>query len=86
MELFAGATNKTKKASVELVLNEHEVLPINKSICEIALRLIKTYNTTNSSLFLPDALIAATCLHHHAALITFNTKDFDIIKGLQLAK
>jgi tRNA(fMet)-specific endonuclease VapC len=86
MELYVGATNKTKKDIVEKVLKVHEVLPINKSICETALRLIKTYNTTNKSLFLSDALIAATCLHEHCALITFNTKDFKIIKGLHLAK
>lgn len=58
-------------------MKEHEV--------NIALRLIKSYNNANSSLFMPDALIAATCLYHHASLVTFNTKDFVIIKGLQLA-
>jgi tRNA(fMet)-specific endonuclease VapC len=86
MELYVGATNKKKKESIELVLKEHEVIQLNKSICEIALRLIKTYNTSNNSLFFPDALIAATCLYEHCSLVTFNTKDFTIIKGLQLAK
>jgi len=85
MELYVGATNKRKRESVELVLKEHEVIPLDKSICEIALRLIKTNNTAHSSLFLPDALIAATCLHEHCALVTFNTKDFAIVKGLQIA-
>ena len=86
MELYVGATNKTKKEAVESVLKMHQVVHVNKAICETALRLIKTYNTGNKSLFLSDALIAATCLQEHYSLITFNTKDFAIIKGLQLAK
>jgi predicted nucleic acid-binding protein len=77
MELYVGATSKKKKDIIESVMKEHEV--------NIALRLIKSYNNANSSLFMPDALIAATCLYHHASLVTFNTKDFVIIKGLQLA-
>lgn len=86
MELYIGATNKTKKDIVKKVLTEHEVIGINKSICETALSLIKAYNTSNKSLYLSDAIIAATCLHEHCSLLTFNTKDFKIIKGLQLAK
>ena len=86
MELYTGATNKLKKEAVGIILKQHEVIPINKAICEIALRLIKTYNTSSKSLYFPDALIAATCLYEHCPLVTFNTKDFEIIKGLRLAK
>ncbi len=86
IELYIGATNKTKKEIVESILKEHEVIYINKMICETALKLIKLNNTANKSLYLSDALIAATCLHEHYALVTFNTKDFNIIKGLHLAK
>ncbi len=86
MELFIGATSKPKKDIAEKVIKEHEVIHINKFICEIALRLIKTHNSANSSLYLSDALIAATCLHNHCSLVTFNTKDFAMVKGLQLAK
>jgi predicted nucleic acid-binding protein len=86
MELHIEATNKAKKDIAEMVLKQHKVIHINKSICEIASRLIKTYNTRNGSLHLPDALIAATYLNEHCSLVTFNTKDFAIIKGLHLAK
>ena len=38
----------------------------------------------NHSLAIPDALIAATALHHDVALYTFNIKDFRFIPGLKL--
>lgn len=85
LELYIGATNKSKKNTVAQILMSHEVIPINKSINEIAIRLVKMYNTANRSLYLPDAFIAATCLHENCRLLTFNTKDFKFIKGLHLA-
>ena len=85
IELYTGAITKSKKDAVAKVLQTHEIIPINKSICDIATRLVKTYNTGNKSLFLPDAFIAATCLHERCRLLTFNVKDYKFIKGLQLA-
>jgi tRNA(fMet)-specific endonuclease VapC len=81
MELYVGATNKAKKDILENFLKEHQVITLNKTICEIAIRLIKTYNTSNKSLYLSDALIAATCLHERSNLVTFNTKIFPLSKG-----
>ena len=86
MELFAGATNTAKRNAVNEVLRNHEVLPLSKAIGDKAVHLLKTYNNKRGVLMLADALIAATCNHHDCSLITFNTKDFRMIKGLQLAK
>jgi len=85
IELYIGASNKSKKELVAQVLDVHNIIPINKNIGEIAARLVKTYTTANRSLYLPDAFIAATCLHENCRLLTFNTKDFKFIKGLHLA-
>lgn len=85
-ELYVGAKNNTKKKIVEQILNDHELIELNKAITEVAIRLIKTYNTVTKQLLLADAFIAATCLENKAALLTFNTKDFRFIKGLRLAK
>jgi predicted nucleic acid-binding protein len=86
MELFAGATNTAKRNAVNEVLRNHEVLPLSKAIGDKAVHLLKTYNNKRGVLMMADALIAATCIHHDSSLITFNTKDFKMIKGLQLAK
>jgi len=85
-ELYVGARNHTKKKIVEQILDDHEMIELNKAITEVALRLIKTYNTSTKQLQVADAFIAATCLENKAALLTFNTKDFRFIKGLRQAK
>jgi len=85
-ELYVGAKNHAKKKIVEQILADHELIELNKAITEIAIRLIKTYNTSTRQLLLADAFIAATCLEHKASLLTFNTKDFRFIKGLRLVK
>lgn len=86
IELAIGATDKAKKEAVKAVIEKHEVLPLSRQIGERALQLVELYCTPQRKLFMPDALIAATCLEHNAALLTFNTKDFKFIKGLKLAK
>lgn len=86
IELFTGATNISKKRTVEQIIKTHETILINHSISQTALRLVKNYNTTSKSLYLPDALIAATCLHKGFSLLTFNTSDFKFIKGLHIAR
>jgi predicted nucleic acid-binding protein len=86
MELSVGATNRSRREAVDIVTRTHSVLPLSKAIGERALSLIQTYSTPSRSLFLPDALIAATCMENNATLLTFNTKDFQFIKGLRLGK
>ena len=86
IELYIGATNTEKKNAVKQILKTHTVLHLSRSIGNICLRLIKTYNTSNRNLYMPDALIAATCIEHGYSLLTFNTKDYKFIKGLKLAK
>jgi predicted nucleic acid-binding protein len=86
MELNVGATNNIKKDIVSKITSTHGILHLIKAIGELALSLLFTYNNNRNTLNLGDALIAATCLHNNYKLITFNTKDFKQIKGLQFAK
>jgi len=86
LELFVGAKTTAQKKAIENILKDHEIVLIDKSISTLAIKLVKAHNSHSRSLFLPDALIAATCLEHNAPLLTFNTKDFKFIKGLKLAK
>ncbi len=85
IELYVGANNISKKRTVDQIIKTHETIYINHTISQIAIRLVKTYNSNSKNLFLPDALIAATCLHTGFALLTFNTSDFKFIKGLHIA-
>lgn len=86
MELYVGAKTQHQKQAVGNIIADHQVISLDRAISDVAIRLLKEHNTGTRSLFMPDALIAATCLEHNAALLTFNTKDFDFIKSLKLAK
>jgi predicted nucleic acid-binding protein len=85
MELNIGATNVSKRETLRALLLPYEVINLNKSTGNTAVRLINTYVSEQRTMTLGDALIAATCLEHRADLLTFNTADFRFIKGLQLA-
>jgi predicted nucleic acid-binding protein len=86
MELYVGAKSAEKKQWVAAILDDHELISLDRSITLTAMKLVKQYNSHSRSLFIADALIAATCLEHSASLLTFNTGDFDFIKGLRLVK
>jgi len=86
MELYVGARSAEKKKWVSAILDDHELVAIDRAITSTALKLVKQYNSHSRSLFMADALIAATCIEHSATLLTFNTADFDFIKGLRLVK
>lgn len=86
MELYVGATTAMKRKAVNSIVEQHELVPLDKNISETATQLVREYNTGNKQLQVPDALIAATCMEYKAFLLTFNTKDFKFIKGLKLVK
>ena len=85
MELYVGAKTLHQKQVVGNIMSDHAIIPLDRTISDVAIRLLKEHNTGTRSLYLPDALIAATCLEHNSALLTFNVKDFAFIKGLKLA-
>ncbi len=86
MELYVGATTTAKKKAIDSIVEQHELLPLDKNISETAMRLVREYNTGEKQILVPDALIAAACLEYKASLLTLNTKDFKFIKGLKLVK
>ncbi len=55
---------------------ENRILAISPTIAETAGVLMGIQERAGRSVSLPDALIAATAMHHHAVLVTRNTKDF----------
>jgi predicted nucleic acid-binding protein len=84
LELLVGAKSKLQKQQAEIILNAFDKLKINNEIYLLAKRLLKEYNTNTKSLYLPDAIIAATALEMGYSLLTYNHADYRFIKGLIL--
>lgn len=79
MELLGVfSISKSKKASMQRIINECYVLEMNQSIKIIAINLKQKYK-----LKLPDAIIAATAIHYNLMFIT-SDGDFKSIKELEL--
>jgi predicted nucleic acid-binding protein len=56
------------------------IYPVDNAVAEPAILIRK-----NMRVKLPDAIIAATALHHGLTLLTRNTNDFKHVPGLALA-
>ena len=85
MELVQGCRNKTELKVVQRVFksNHHDVLPVTREISDLAIELVEQFALSHS-LYLADALIAATALSHDLILLSGNDKHFSAIKGLKL--
>lgn len=82
-ELIYGAINKRELNQIKKDLSHLNVLEIDSPICKGFLSLMEKYSLSHN-LTLPDALIAATAIHHDIKLYTLNQKDFRFIGDLQL--
>jgi predicted nucleic acid-binding protein len=86
MEVAQGCRNKTELRQLQKALRGVggvDVLPLLQPISEVACTLVE-HHALSHSLFMPDALIAATALHHHLPLLTGNAKHFAAVKGLNV--
>ncbi len=82
-ELIYGALNKKELQQILTDLGHLTNLDIDSDICRIFIRLMTDYSLSHN-LTLPDALIAASALHHDISLYTLNVKDFKYIPDLKL--
>ena len=82
-ELIYGALNKNELQQILTDLGHLTSFDIDSDICRIFLRLMSDYSLSHN-LTLPDALIAASALHHEIPLYTLNLKDFKYIPDLKL--
>jgi len=83
VELIQGAKNKSEVARIEKSLRQFPLIHFNESISLLTIDLIRRYSKSHGLMF-GDAVIAATCLDHQVALVTYNAKDFRFIDGLEL--
>lgn len=82
-ELYQGALDTAEMRMIQRGLARFTLLPLLPEIGERMLDLLQQYALSHRLGF-PDALIAATALHHNVPLFTLNRKDFRYIAGLQL--
>lgn len=75
-ELFAGRV--TDEDAVNDLLQPHREITVDRAIAEIAGRLRR-----DDRLEAADALIAATALEYHLALVTRNRRDFAKVRDLR---
>lgn len=83
MELIVGCRNKTELQNLDKFLQHYQLIPINESISEKAVELVKTYRLSHG-LLIPDALIAATAIAFDISLLSKNQKDYHFIPELNL--
>ncbi len=65
--------------AITILLNNVTEQSLTEEIIQSSAHLRRTFR-----LKLPDAIIAATALHHEVPLITRNVSDFKNVKGLKL--
>lgn len=80
-ELFYGARDKRELRNLREHISLLTQIPIDEEISSLHLSLLEKYALSHR-LSVPDALIAATALHHSIPLYTLNIKDFRYISGL----
>jgi tRNA(fMet)-specific endonuclease VapC len=80
-ELFYGARDKRELRALREHISLLTQIPIDEEISTLYLSLLEKYALSHR-LSVPDALIAATALHHSIPLYTLNIKDFRCVSGL----
>ncbi|MBX2891426.1 MAG: type II toxin-antitoxin system VapC family toxin [Saprospiraceae bacterium] len=84
-ELFAGATNASKMASVRYELQGLLILPFTTEIAEKASEIFRDLRSRGQMIEATDIFIAATALVNNLPVKTLNVKHFSRVQGLLLA-
>src|SRR5690625_6288676 len=85
LELMVGCENKKAFKSLQKFLDDFNILHLNSSISEQAVKLFEEYRLSHGVL-IPDMLIASTALMLEIPLMSKNRKDFRFIDKLDLVK
>lgn len=85
-ELLMGATDEAKKRDVELLTEPLIILPFTKSVAEMSAEVYHDLRQRNRMIEFRDIFIGATALAHDLPVLTKNTKHFERIEGLSLAR
>jgi hypothetical protein len=69
---------KGEEEKTDLFLKSLRIFDVNREIANKAAQLIREYKLKGTTLDLPDAIIASTCILHDLILVTYNTKHYPI--------
>ena len=85
MELAQGCRNKTELKAMQKAFKSasSDVLPITMAVSDLACQLVEAHALSHS-LYMADALIAATAISYSLPLLTANTKHFAAVAGLKV--
>ena len=85
MELAQRCRNKTELKAMQKAFKSasSDVLPITLAISDLACHLVEAHALSHS-LYMADALIAATAISYSLPLLTANTKHFAAVAGLKV--
>lgn len=75
---------KKRKAQLNALLSQIEVLPFGHKEAEIAAKIRAFLEQQGTPIGAYDTLIAATALSHKATLVTHNTSEFKRVKNLEI--
>lgn len=81
-ELRAGQRGERDQQAIETLLTNSMLLDIDRAVAEIAGGLLRRFQKSHALDF-PDALIAATAIHHDLELVTLNLKHFPMFPELR---
>lgn len=84
-ELFAGATDASKMASVRYELQGLLILPFTTEIAEKAGEIFRDLRSRGQMIEATDIFIAATALVNNLPVKTLNVRHFSRVQGLTLA-
>lgn len=85
MELLVGCRNKSEQIHLDVFLSGYKRIPIDASISEEAVNLLRQFRLSNG-LLIADAFIAATVKLTGAEFVTKNYKHYRFIPGMDLKK
>lgn len=82
-ELFSGksAQDKEVEAFLRYLINNYKIITLDTETSILAGQLRCIYQIA-----MPDALIAASAIYNNLTIVTHNTKDFNKIPKLKVAK
>jgi len=85
MELLQGARDKAEARDIKSFITDlsFTIVPLSENVGHRALVYIEEY-ALSSSMFVADAIIAATAVENHLTLCTGNRKHYKHINDLEL--